>query len=135
MSSSVGGGERMAPEVIPRPISHPPKDLESIARIDSSLIFEHFTTSDAWVLGSALRERLLPHPTPVVISISLSNANQILFHCCTHSAPCPTTIAGCRGSGRRFCAGALVLGICGKEDQRVMNKYKELELESESESE
>ncbi|KAB8294747.1 hypothetical protein EYC80_006709 [Monilinia laxa] len=89
MSSSVGGGERMTPEVIPRPISHPPKDLESIARIDSSLIFEHFTTSDAWVLGSALRERLLPHPTPVVISISLSNANQILFHCCTHSGTMP----------------------------------------------
>ncbi|APA12046.1 hypothetical protein sscle_08g068160 [Sclerotinia sclerotiorum 1980 UF-70] len=88
MASSVGS-ERGTPEVIPRPIAHPPKDLESIARIDSSLIFEHFTTSDAWVLGSALRERLLPHPTPVVISISLSNANQILFHCCTHSGTMP----------------------------------------------
>ncbi|KAF7853234.1 hypothetical protein EAF04_010736 [Stromatinia cepivora] len=87
--ASSGGSERGTPEVIPRPIAHPPKDLESIARIDSSLIFEHFTTSDAWVLGSALRERLLPHPTPVVISISLSNANQILFHCCTHSGTMP----------------------------------------------
>ncbi|QSZ34630.1 hypothetical protein DSL72_007484 [Monilinia vaccinii-corymbosi] len=89
MATSIGGSERMTPEVIPRPIGHPPKDLESIARIDSSLIFEHFTTSDAWVLGSALRERLLPHPTPVVISISLSNAHQILFHCCTHSGTMP----------------------------------------------
>ncbi|KAF7908180.1 uncharacterized protein EAF01_003935 [Botrytis porri] len=88
MASSIGS-ERGTPEVIPRPIAHPPKDLESIARIDSSLIFEHFTTSDAWVLGSALRERLLPHPTPVVISISLSNANQVLFHCCTHSGTMP----------------------------------------------
>ncbi|CAD6445626.1 2f6eac67-2ef2-47ac-9c2e-d98cdd569134 [Sclerotinia trifoliorum] len=75
--ASSGGSERGTSE------------LESIARIDSSLIFEHFTTSDAWVLGSALRERLLPHPTPVVISISLSNANQILFHCCTHSGTMP----------------------------------------------
>ncbi|KAF7954683.1 hypothetical protein EAE96_005802 [Botrytis aclada] len=88
MASSIGS-ERGTPETIPRPIAHPPKDLESIARIDSSLIFEHFTTNDAWVLGSALRERLLPHPTPVVISISLSNANQVLFHCCTHSGTMP----------------------------------------------
>ncbi|KAF7898723.1 hypothetical protein EAF00_005169 [Botryotinia globosa] len=88
MASSIGS-ERGTPEMVPRPIAHPPKDLESIARIDSSLIFEHFTTSDAWVLGSALRERLLPHPTPVVISISLSNANQVLFHCCTHSGTMP----------------------------------------------
>ncbi|KAK6592696.1 DUF967 domain protein [Botrytis cinerea] len=88
MASSIGS-ERGTPETAPRPIAHPPKDLESIARIDSSLIFEHFTTSDAWVLGSALRERLLPHPTPVVISISLSNANQVLFHCCTHSGTMP----------------------------------------------
>ncbi|PQE24461.1 DUF967 domain protein [Rutstroemia sp. NJR-2017a BBW] len=71
---------------------HPPKSiqsLESIARIDASLVFEHFTTQDAWVLGSALRERLLPIPTPVVIDISLANANQILFHCCTHSGTMP----------------------------------------------
>ncbi|KAI9644374.1 hypothetical protein NHQ30_007731 [Ciborinia camelliae] len=89
MSSSVGVSEKGTPEGFPRGIAHPPKDLESIARIDSSLIFEHFTTTDAWVLGSALRERLLPHPTPVVISISLSNANQVLFHCCTHSGTMP----------------------------------------------
>ncbi|PQE21293.1 hypothetical protein CJF32_00006433 [Rutstroemia sp. NJR-2017a WRK4] len=100
------GGE--TPET-PRPIPHPPRDtplyahlnqfkpsptnttpkLESIARIDASLVFEHFTTQDAWVLGSALRERLLPIPTPVVIDISLANANQILFHCCTHSGTMP----------------------------------------------
>jgi len=73
----------------PRPIPHPPRDLESIARIDASLVFEHFTTHDAWVLGSALRERLLPISTPVVIDISLANANQILFHCCTHSGTMP----------------------------------------------
>ncbi|KAE9380389.1 hypothetical protein N431DRAFT_432666 [Stipitochalara longipes BDJ] len=73
----------------PRPIQTPPRDLESISRIDASLVFEHFTTNDAWELGSALRNRLLPIPTPVVIDISLANQNQILFHTCTHSGVMP----------------------------------------------
>merc|ERR1711939_14472 len=65
------------------------RDLESIAYIDKSLVFEHFTTDDAWELGSALRNRLLPLSTPVVINISLANQNQILFHTCTHSGVMP----------------------------------------------
>ncbi|KAG9242722.1 hypothetical protein BJ878DRAFT_535712 [Calycina marina] len=73
----------------PRPIQSPPRDLVEISRIDSSLIFEHFTTQDAWLLGSALRERLMSFPTPVVINISLANQNQILFHTCTHSGVTP----------------------------------------------
>ncbi|KAL2069067.1 hypothetical protein VTL71DRAFT_15405 [Oculimacula yallundae] len=79
---------RRTPET-PRPIAPPPKDLESIAYIDKSLVFEHFTTDDAWELGSALRNRLLPIATPVVINISLANQNQILFHTCTHSGVMP----------------------------------------------
>jgi uncharacterized protein (UPF0303 family) len=66
-----------------------PQKLESIARVDESLIFEHFTAEDAWALGSALRDRLLPIPTPVVINISLANQNQPLFHTCTHSGVMP----------------------------------------------
>jgi len=73
----------------PRPIQPPPRDLESIARTDASLVFEHFTATDAWELGCALRSRLLPIPTPVVINISLANANQTLFHTCTHSGTMP----------------------------------------------
>ncbi|CZS98632.1 uncharacterized protein RAG0_10095 [Rhynchosporium agropyri] len=73
----------------PRPIAPPPKDLETIEYIDKSLVFEHFTTDDAWQLGSALRNRLLHIPTPVVINISLANQNQILFHTCTHSGVMP----------------------------------------------
>ena len=65
------------------------RKLESIAYIDKSLVFEHFTTDDAWELGSALRNRLLPLSTPVVINISLANQNQILFHTCTHSGVMP----------------------------------------------
>ncbi|KAG9230202.1 hypothetical protein BJ875DRAFT_163533 [Amylocarpus encephaloides] len=72
-----------------RLIEPPPTDLESISRIDSSLIFKHFTVQDAWELGSALRNRLLPIPTPVVINISLANQNQTLFHSCTHSGVMP----------------------------------------------
>lgn len=80
--------DRRSPES-PRPIQPPPRDLESISRIDSSLVFEHFTTEDAWLLGSALRTRLLPISTPVVIDISLANQNQCLFHTCTHPGVMP----------------------------------------------
>ncbi|KAE8448759.1 hypothetical protein EG329_008975 [Mollisiaceae sp. DMI_Dod_QoI] len=72
-----------------RPIEAPTRDLESIARIDKSLTFDHFTTNDAWELGSALRSRLLAFPTPVVIDVALANQNQILFHTCTHSGVMP----------------------------------------------
>jgi uncharacterized protein (UPF0303 family) len=65
------------------------KQLESIARIDSELVFEHFNVDDAWLLGSALRARLLPISTPVVVNISLANQNQTLFHTCTHSGVMP----------------------------------------------
>jgi uncharacterized protein (UPF0303 family) len=63
--------------------------LESISRIDASLVFEHFTTNDAWELGSALRNRLMTFPIPVVINISLANQNQTLFHTCTHPGVMP----------------------------------------------
>jgi uncharacterized protein (UPF0303 family) len=63
--------------------------LETISQIEASLILPQFTAADAWRLGSALRERLLPIPTPVVINISLANANQTLFHTATHSGVMP----------------------------------------------
>ena len=63
--------------------------LETIASIDKSLVFDQFTTDDAWKLGSALRDRLLPISTPVVINISLANQNQTLFHTCTHPGVMP----------------------------------------------
>ncbi|POS83402.1 DUF336-domain-containing protein, partial [Erysiphe pulchra] len=81
--------ERGSSSVSPRPIRPPPRDLDAISRIDASLVFEHFTTSDAWDLGSTLRERLLPIPTPVVINISLANQNQTIFHSVTHSGVMP----------------------------------------------
>ncbi|CAG8971112.1 hypothetical protein HYALB_00008589 [Hymenoscyphus albidus] len=85
MSSTSG---RRSP-ITPRLIEPPPTDLEEIQRIDDSLCFEHFTTEDAWELGSALRTRLMPVPTPVVINIALANQNQVLFHTCTHTGIMP----------------------------------------------
>ena len=81
--------ERRSSSVSPKMIRPPPRDLESISRIDASLVFEHFTTSDAWELGSSLRSRLLPIPTPVVINISLANQKQTIFHSVTHSGVMP----------------------------------------------
>ncbi|CAL3962262.1 hypothetical protein PZA11_000528 [Diplocarpon coronariae] len=80
--------DRRTPET-PRPIATPPRELDLIAYIDKSLVFEQFTTNDAWELGSALRSRLLPIPTPVVINIALANQNQVLFHTCTHPGVMP----------------------------------------------
>ncbi|RKF56599.1 putative duf967 domain protein [Golovinomyces cichoracearum] len=81
--------ERRSSSVTPKSIRPPPRDLESISRIDASLVFEHFTTDDAWDLGLSLRNRLLPIPTPVVINISLANQNQTVFHSVTHSGVMP----------------------------------------------
>jgi uncharacterized protein (UPF0303 family) len=63
--------------------------LDTIAKIDASLVLSHFNADDAWHLGNALRSRLISIPTPVVINISLSNQNQTLFHTCTHSGITP----------------------------------------------
>ncbi|RDL41028.1 uncharacterized protein BP5553_01007 [Venustampulla echinocandica] len=79
----------MTSQAVPRPIEHPPTDLETISRTDASIIFKRFTVDDAWKLGCALRNRLVSIPTPVVINISLANQNQPLFHACTNSGVMP----------------------------------------------
>lgn len=76
-------------EVNQGPIKKQPTDLETISRIDSSLILPHFNVDDAWELGCRLRARLLSVPKPVVINISLANQNQTLFHACTHRGVLP----------------------------------------------
>lgn len=63
----------------------PPRDLESLAAIEQSLVFPSFTANTAWELGNALRFRLLDFPDPAVINISLANSNQLLFHTVTRS--------------------------------------------------
>lgn len=54
-------------------------------------MFPHFTTEDIWALGGLLRERLLPNPAPVVISILLpsSPTPRVLFYTATHSGTAP----------------------------------------------
>ncbi|KAI0998191.1 hypothetical protein K3495_g10002 [Podosphaera aphanis] len=62
--------ERRSSSISPKMVRPPPRDLESISRIDASLVFEHFTTTDAWELGS-------------------TNQNQTIFHTVTHSGVMP----------------------------------------------
>ncbi|KAF5387300.1 hypothetical protein D9757_005756 [Collybiopsis confluens] len=64
----------------PLPLAEPPRDLATIEKIEEELTFPSFTADTAWELGNALRLRLLDFPVPAVISISLANSNQLLFH-------------------------------------------------------
>ncbi|KAK5110460.1 hypothetical protein LTR62_005811 [Meristemomyces frigidus] len=65
-------------------IPMPPRDLEAIEHIDSTLTFPSFTAQTAWTLGVALRNKLLAFPKPCVIDISLAHGNHCLFHATTH---------------------------------------------------
>ncbi|KAM0691072.1 hypothetical protein Q7P36_009843 [Cladosporium allicinum] len=40
----------------------PPRELDELDRIDSTLVFPTFTSDTAWTLGNLLRARLLPPP-------------------------------------------------------------------------
>ena len=42
----------------------PPRELDELDRIDSTLVFPTFTSDTAWTLGNLLRARLLPLPSP-----------------------------------------------------------------------
>ncbi|KAB2576858.1 protein of unknown function DUF336 [Lasiodiplodia theobromae] len=70
-------------------LADPPRDLESLAAIEESLVFPSFTANTAWELGNALRFRLLDFPTPAVINITLANSDQLLFHTVTRSGTLP----------------------------------------------
>ncbi len=55
--------------------------LSSIAALEESLILPHFTSDDAFALGLAIRHRLRSiSPLAAVISISLANTSNLLFH-------------------------------------------------------
>lgn len=70
-------------------IANPPRELDEIDRIDTSLTFPHFTSETAWQLGNLLRQRLLPLPSPVVIDISLAHGSHCVFRATTHSGTNP----------------------------------------------
>lgn len=70
-------------------IPDPPRELDQLEHIDSTLAFPLFTCETAWTLGSLLRQRLLPIPKPVVIDISLAHGNHTLFRAVTHSGTTP----------------------------------------------
>ncbi|KAL9095028.1 MAG: hypothetical protein Q9165_002630 [Trypethelium subeluteriae] len=63
----------------------PALDLPTIEATEASLTLPTFTADTAWDLGTLLRTRLLAlSPTSaVVISISLANSAQLLFHSVT----------------------------------------------------
>ena len=67
----------------PITLSDPPRDPALISAQDASLQFPHFTSDDAWALGSLLRSRLLAFTPATEINIALANS-QLLFHGVTH---------------------------------------------------
>lgn len=70
-------------------IPMPPRELEQIEHIDSSLAFPAFTAETAWQLGTALRAKLTPFAKPCVIDISLAHGNHCLFRTATRSGTAP----------------------------------------------
>lgn len=67
----------------------PPRDLDGISAVESTLVFPSFTAETAWELGNALRTRLLDFPAPAVVNITLANSDQLLFHAVTRSGTQP----------------------------------------------
>ncbi|KAJ9605218.1 hypothetical protein H2200_010608 [Cladophialophora chaetospira] len=64
-----------------RPLRDAPRDLSSIASLEESLILPHFTSDDAFSIGVAIRHRLRSLSNlAAVVSISLANTNNLLFH-------------------------------------------------------
>ncbi|KAL3422747.1 duf967 domain protein [Phlyctema vagabunda] len=126
-----GGGRELAtPNSIStpiRPFEVPPRDLDVLTRIDNALIFEQFTTNDAWTLGSALRQRLMPLPSPAVINISLANANQVLFHASTHPGIMPDSaswVARTRNTVLRWGVSSWYMSCKFAGDERAFaNRY------------
>ncbi|KAJ3768248.1 hypothetical protein FB446DRAFT_288758 [Lentinula raphanica] len=72
-----------------RTLTSPSRDLNTITKVEKSLIFPSFTADTAWEIGNELRDRLLNFPDPVVINITLANNNQLLFHTVTRSGTQP----------------------------------------------
>ncbi|KAF9469534.1 hypothetical protein BDZ94DRAFT_1242629 [Collybia nuda] len=74
-----------------RPITLPPKDLDSLTKIQSSLVLPRFNSDDAWTIGNRLRSRLVEHSTPAVISILLASTPvpRVLFHTTTRPGTNP----------------------------------------------
>lgn len=73
----------------PLNLGEPLRELAAISAQDSALVFPSFTADIAWTLGTLLRARLIDQPLPVVISISLSNNDHLLFHTVTKSGAMP----------------------------------------------
>jgi uncharacterized protein (UPF0303 family) len=63
--------------------NHPiqPKEIAKAEFIE----FPHFTSDDAYTLGTSLREKLrkLFPDSPAVVNITLANSNQLLYHACS----------------------------------------------------
>lgn len=67
----------------------PPRELEAIEHIDTSLVFPAFTAQTAWALGSTLRTKLIAFSKPCVIDISLAHGEHCLFHAVTQAGTTP----------------------------------------------
>ena len=64
--------------------------FDDIHKHDLSLTLVHFTASDAFEIGTAIRTRLIEvSKNPAVVNISLANGNQLLFHAVSRSGTVP----------------------------------------------
>ncbi|OAL38466.1 hypothetical protein AYO20_02115 [Fonsecaea nubica] len=63
------------------PLREAPRDLSEIAEQEERLVLPHFTADDALDIGLSIRNRLraLSH-LAAVVSISLANSSNLLFH-------------------------------------------------------
>ena len=73
----------------------PPATHSGSVAVENTLLFPSFTTSTAWALGTAIRERLLEQPTPCLVRITLASG-VVAFACATHAGTTPDNEAWVR---------------------------------------
>ncbi|KAK4496699.1 hypothetical protein PRZ48_012682 [Zasmidium cellare] len=73
-----------------KPLGSPPTTFDEIITEEQSLTLPHFTSDDAFALGTALRTRLRQvTDRPAVINIVLANNQQLLFHATSRPGTVP----------------------------------------------
>jgi uncharacterized protein (UPF0303 family) len=77
--------------LLPQSIRNSHTQLTEIEAIEATLLLPHFTSDDAYLLGTAIRARLRAlFPTqPAVINIALTNSQQLLYHATSRPGTLP----------------------------------------------
>ncbi|KAK5958055.1 hypothetical protein OHC33_001245 [Knufia fluminis] len=68
-----------------KPLREAPTDLAAITAQLTTITLPHFTSDDAWTIGTSLRARIrtLFPGSATVINITAANSDTLLFHCTT----------------------------------------------------